>query len=323
MRISIEKLTVEAQKTGFRAEILEKVARLTGLLNSLGSHPFLREKIVLKGGTALNLFILDVPRLSVDIDLNCIGAHSKESMMEERPKIEKAAQAVFSREGFMIRHIPKEHAGGKWLLRYQSAFGQTGNLEVDMNFMFRIPLWPVKAMDSHPLGPWKATAIPVMDFNELAAGKIVALFSRGQARDLFDCHQIFYKCDPDYQKLRLAFVVYGAMNRKDWRTVSLNEVNFNAAELTRQLVPTLRHQSIWTKRNSEEHGKRLVEECRQALSVLLPFNDDEVEFLDRILDKGEINPFLLSMDNQLCERIRRQPLLEWKALNVRKHKGLS
>jgi plasmid maintenance system killer protein len=84
-------------------------------------------------------------------------------------------------------------------------------------------------LDSHPLGPWKATAIPVIDFHELAAGKIVALFSWGQARDLFDCHQIFYKCDPDYQKLRLAFVVYGAMNRKDWRTVSLNEVNFNAA----------------------------------------------------------------------------------------------
>jgi predicted nucleotidyltransferase component of viral defense system len=58
MRISIEKLTAEAQKTGFRAEILEKVARLTSLLNSLGGHPFLRKKIVLKGGTALNLWIL-------------------------------------------------------------------------------------------------------------------------------------------------------------------------------------------------------------------------------------------------------------------------
>jgi hypothetical protein len=37
--------------------------------------------MVLKGGTALNLFVLDVPRLSVDIDLNYIGAADRETML--------------------------------------------------------------------------------------------------------------------------------------------------------------------------------------------------------------------------------------------------
>lgn len=70
MKISPEKLAAEAAATDFRTVTLEKVANLLGLLNALQSHPFLKGKLVLKGGTALNLFVFDVPRLSVDIDLN-------------------------------------------------------------------------------------------------------------------------------------------------------------------------------------------------------------------------------------------------------------
>ncbi len=74
MKISPEKLAAEAETTGFRPDLIEKVAQLLGLLDALRSHPFLKGKLVLKGGTALNLFIFDVPRLSVDIDLNYVGA---------------------------------------------------------------------------------------------------------------------------------------------------------------------------------------------------------------------------------------------------------
>ncbi len=57
MKISQEKLTAQAERTGFRADVLEKVAHLLELLNALGSHPFLKGKLILKGGTALNLFV--------------------------------------------------------------------------------------------------------------------------------------------------------------------------------------------------------------------------------------------------------------------------
>jgi predicted nucleotidyltransferase component of viral defense system len=69
MKISPEKLAAEAEATGFRPDVLEKVAQLLGLLDALRSHPFLKGKLVLKGGTALSLFVFEVPRLSVDIDL--------------------------------------------------------------------------------------------------------------------------------------------------------------------------------------------------------------------------------------------------------------
>ena len=113
MRISAERLAAAAEATGFRAELLEKVAKLLGLLDAIQQHPFLRGELALKGGTALNLFVFDVLRLSVDIDLNYIGAESREAMLAERPQLEEALSAVFGREELSSRQIASEHAGSK------------------------------------------------------------------------------------------------------------------------------------------------------------------------------------------------------------------
>ena len=73
MKISHEMLKNQAELTGFRTDILEKVGLLMHLLEAVRSHPFLKGRLALKGGTALNLFVFDVPRLSIDIDLNKTG----------------------------------------------------------------------------------------------------------------------------------------------------------------------------------------------------------------------------------------------------------
>ena len=323
MNISPDKLVTEAEATGFRPDLLEKVAHLLGLLDAIQSHPFLKGKLVLKGGTALNLFVFDVPRLSVDIDLNYVGAEDRDGMLSERPEVEQAVQAVFAREGFAVRRMPEEHAGGKWSLRYASASSQGGNLEVDINFMFRVPLWPVRACDSHRVGAWQATGIPVLDRHELAAGKLVALLARRQVRDLFDSHRILRMDGLDPHHLRTGFVVYGAMNKKDWRTVSADDVDFDPMDLARRLVPTLRVNAVGVQAEPAEYGERLVRECREGLSAVLPFTDPERTFLDLLLERGEIVPKLLTADEPLQGRIQHQPLLKWKALNVRQHKGLS
>lgn len=320
MKISPEKLAAVAESTGFRLEMIEKAAHLLHLLNALQSHPFIKGKLALKGGTALNLFFFNIPRLSVDIDLNYVGTEDRAAMLEERPKLEQAMQAVFSREEFTLRRMPEEHAGGKWSLRFPSATGRTGNLDVYINFMFRIPLWPVKEMDSRQLGDWQAKNQPVFDIHEIAAGKIAALLSRRQVRDLYDCHRILQMDNLDLDRFRVAFVTYGAMNRKDWRTVSVDDVNFEPEEFSRQLVPTLRINEREKLENLSECGSRLVAECRRMLTALLPFTEAELNFLDSLLDKGEIAPGLLTDDPSLQDRIHRHPLLTWKAVNVRRHR---
>lgn len=309
------------EATGFKADVIEKVLHLLNLLNKLNSHPFLKGKFALKGGSALNLFVLNIPRLSVDIDLNYIGAIELERMLADRPKVEKAVQAVFSREGFTVKKKPEAHAGGKWRLSYQSFEGLSGNIEVDLNFMFRVPLWPVMTLNSHPVGSYGARGIQVLDIHELAAGKLCALLARQQGRDLFDSHQLLNHEDLEQKRLRLAFVVYGAMNRKDWRTVSLQAVDIAADDLSHRLLPLLRVSSAGADESPALYGKRLVKECRDRLSAVLPFTDSETEFLNLLLDRGEIVPSLLTSDKDLQERISRHPLLEWKALNVRQYKG--
>ena len=66
----------------------------------------------------------------------------------------------------------------------------------------------------------------------------------------------------------------------------------------------------------------LVEQCRAGLGALLPFGDAERAFLDLLLDEGHIDSGLLTHDTALQERIQAHPLLEWKAQNVRRHRGL-
>ncbi len=76
-----EELMREAAASGFQPEPLEKVIHLLELLEALRSHPFLKDRVALKGGTALNVFLFDLPRLSVDIDLNYIGEVAHETML--------------------------------------------------------------------------------------------------------------------------------------------------------------------------------------------------------------------------------------------------
>lgn len=322
MKVSKEKLLADASATGFRPEILEKVIQLLHLLEALYTHPFLtRERLALKGGTALNLFILDVPRLSVDIDLNYIGAADRDTMLAERPKVDQAIDAVCRREGFAVRRAARdEHAGGKWSLRYESSVGEGGNLELDINFLLRVPLWPIANQDSRQVGSYQARKIPVVDLHELAAGKLAALLSRRAVRDLYDAHRLLTLELPDRDKLRLAFVVYGGVNRKDWRTVSAKDVAFDASELEQQLLPLLRTAEAGQLVSSDKWGEKLVAEGRQRLDAVLPFSAREREFLDKLMDHGEIDPSLLTDDGELRERIRQHPGLQWKALNVRQFK---
>ena len=321
MRISPEALAAEAEATGFRPDVLETAVQLLSLLSALTRHPALRGKLALKGGTALNLFVFDAPRLSVDIDLNYVGAQKLSELQTQRPMLEAAVESVFRREDFVVRRTRSGHAGGSWSLRYPSAGGQYGRLEVDINFMYRLPLWPVTNMDSIGLGRWHATSIPIVDLHELAAGKLAALLARGRARDLFDSRLIFRMSGLDRERLRIAFVVYGAMVRRDWRTVSAADVRFDAAELTRHLMPTLNREALPRDPDPNAYGTSLVDECRRGLGTLLPLSPVELEFLDQLMENGEVKPALLTANAGLQQRIRSHPLLEWKSHNVRQFRS--
>lgn len=309
----------EAAHSGFRVEVLEKVIRLLELLGALRSHPFLKPRVALKGGTALNLFLFDVPRLSVDIDLNYIGAVDRETMLAERPGTEQAIGAVCARLGLQVKRIPTDHAGGKCRLSYTEVSGRPGTLELDINYMLRTPLWPHLVIDSRPVGGFTATDVPVLDVHELAAGKLAALLSRSASRDLFDTRELLLQGNLERARLRMGFVVYGGINRRDWRAVSRDDVLADPREIDRLLVPMLRSDVAPGRAQVEKWSADLVADCKDLLSIVLPLEPNEREFLARLNDHGEIVSEFLTDDPVQQDRIRTHPGLLWKALNVRKN----
>jgi hypothetical protein len=243
-------------------------------------------------------------------------------MPGDRPKVQQAVQAVCGRLGIQVRRSPIDHAGGKWRLSFTSVHGRTGTLALDVNFMLRTPLWPLVIRDSRTLGPFRATQVPLLDIHELVAGKMAALMTRSLARDIFDVRQMLSASDLDHAKLRLAFVVYGGINRRDRREVAVDDVRVDPDEIDRMLLPILRADLNPPKDGISAWTNQLVDDCRDGLSAVLPLAPNEVAFLDRQNDNGDIAPELLTHDPDMQATIRVHPGLRWKALNVKKHHGI-
>jgi predicted nucleotidyltransferase component of viral defense system len=82
-----QKLAQQADEIGFVRDTLEKVFRLTEILRFMDSDPLLSSRLALKGGTAINLAVFNLPRLSVDIDLDYTQDNSLDDMMKDRETI--------------------------------------------------------------------------------------------------------------------------------------------------------------------------------------------------------------------------------------------
>ena len=83
--LTIDNIKETANATGFIRDTVEKVMRLIDILESIFSTKW-KDKLVLKGGTAINVFYVNMPRLSVDIDLDYIGV-SREEMLADKDEL--------------------------------------------------------------------------------------------------------------------------------------------------------------------------------------------------------------------------------------------
>ena len=71
----------QAKELGFVRDTFEKVCRLADILAFMENEPLLSDSLALKGGTAINLTIFDLPRLSVDIDMDYSHNVDREEML--------------------------------------------------------------------------------------------------------------------------------------------------------------------------------------------------------------------------------------------------
>lgn len=312
---SKESLLKTARELDYKPEILEKVYSLLTTLKQFMSVPYLQERLVLKGGTALNLFTFDeVPRLSVDIDLNYIGQLDREEMIKERQVINDAIKQILQQNKFELYRNPGHHAGGKMVWRYQSVLGQGGNIEIDLNYMYRRTLWP--CVQQKPKLPFEEDfTVPILDIHELAAGKLSALFTRQAGRDFFDAHCLFTKCQLEPNKLRLAFVVYLAMTSIKISDLGSNKLQYDLFDIRNKLLPVLRQQKLPRKKDDlKVWADEMLEELKVGLKTVLPLRGKELEFIELIRESGIVQPELITEDKTLQDIILIHPAIKWAVI---------
>ena len=188
--------------------------------------------------------------------------------------------------------------------------------------MARQPLFGTARMESRPLGEMRASDVLVLDLQEIVAGKLVALFDRHAARDLFDARRILSIKGLDWRRIKAAVLAIGACGRRDWRTISVDAIKGDPRELRQKLAICLPRDRFAGKGDVDAWIEETVALCREKFAFLFDLTANEREFLDGVLDRGEINPDLLDVAPEIHTRIGAMPMLAWKCQHIRKHRGL-
>lgn len=165
--------------SSFTPPTVDKVERLLEVLAALRDDPLLGSVFVLHGGTALNVFSEDLPRLSVDVDLMYVGELDVTAMQAERPRVDARLRAVVGKLGYVVRGTNDEHSGQTYRLRYGDEY-----IKVDVTYLARVALLEAVEQWCPICSP--PVSFPVLDRRELVAGKVKALMERIASRDLYD-----------------------------------------------------------------------------------------------------------------------------------------
>ncbi len=314
---SVEYLTNLAERTGFRTEGLQKQMTLLSILRDINRHPKLKTAYALRGGTAINLMWFSLPRLSVDIDLNYIGSPDRDIMQKERPHLEAELKKLAEAMGITVQHTPDDYAGGKWRLRVPNVFGGTFTLELDLNYIMRVPVWDTVYKKPYNLDEDYIFDCLTVSFEELFAGKIKALLDRSAGRDLYDAWKLSERTiEFDREKLKKNLLLFGLTIDTDWRKKDLKTIDqIDQQMLTGQLLPLV-------KDSDEIDLKTMKNAAKDLLAPMLKYDDTERMFMDRFYNEGKYEPELIFSDDGQIERLKNHPALLWKLQNHRKHLGI-
>ena len=310
-------ITDQAHRGGWLEPTTERVLRMLDLLNTIARHPDIGGALALKGGPHLAAFEWNFARLSVDLDFNFVGGVTREQLMEARPIIEAALIECARSEGLTPRRVRDDHGGSKWRMTYRALTGANGTVEIDVNYMSRVPLEPAQRRSTMPLPGVELRNILVMSTAEVASGKLLALLDRTRARDVYDAHRIIGARWHEQANLRRAFVVGLAGARRPWREILAAPIELDAAEIDRMLLPLLR--IVERPKAVDVWADALCRDVDSGVRSLRTPTADEVAFLDAVAERGEIDPALLGIDadDPVHGRILASPILEWKSHNVR------
>ncbi|HLR78523.1 MAG TPA: nucleotidyl transferase AbiEii/AbiGii toxin family protein [Burkholderiaceae bacterium] len=161
------------------------------LLLAVTPAVFNNDIFAMKGGTAINLFVQDMPRLSVDIDVvyrpwQMQRDEALQAINNELATISQRLQP----HGLQTRLIRSKDLGDTKLI----VENERSQVKIEVNIVFRGTVLPV---EYRPLSTKVSDLfgvefdVPILARDELYAGKLVAALDRQHPRDLFDVWQLY------------------------------------------------------------------------------------------------------------------------------------
>lgn len=171
------------------------------------------DRFALKGGTAINLFVRDFPRLSVDIDLVYLGDESRDEALdyvtEALDRIADQIEAALPSASITRAYQAKADA----LRLVISESGPTVKIEISP--VLRGTVYPVeeRAVVQPVEDEFGFAEIQVVSHSDLYAGKLCAALDRQHPRDFFDIYQLL-KNEGISDDLRKTFIVYLASHNR-------------------------------------------------------------------------------------------------------------
>lgn len=326
-------LNQAAKETGFIQDTFEKVSRLSEVLSRISNDNFLSQRLALKGGTAINLAFFNLPRLSVDIDLDYTKNNSRDEMFTERELITSKINSIMSELGYDIKteKTKNVHALHSNIYTYQNSSGGIDNLKVETNYMLRSHILGIKPYETKELKGIASTSISCIHPIEIFGTKITALLTRGAARDLYDIRNLvnnlasFSKEQVDM--LRKCTIFYMVLNSdKTFEKFDISNVDLISKEKIRtDLIPVLSHSERRKGGFKLDDTKNSV---KKALTVFLEMTDKEKDYIQSFFNcyyKPELlfeDKSITSFDPQIViSRVQNHPMVNWKQQKIAEHKN--
>ncbi|MGL4483329.1 MAG: nucleotidyl transferase AbiEii/AbiGii toxin family protein [Anaerovoracaceae bacterium] len=313
--INFDKVTLErtAKNFGFMPATFEKVYRLINVLQFLNLDDYLKKYLALKGGTAINLTLFDLPRLSVDIDLDYCNDNTREQMLLEREIITEKINAYMLSDGYITKNVSKfSHSLDSLVYGYSTLFGGTDNLKIEINYSLRTHIFETanrtvitKVFENSP-------NLKIVNIVEIYAAKINALLSRGLARDLYDVNNMIFAkvlSKEESNLLRKSILFYSVLSGNE-NVINLNFSsidNIDNRKVKRGLYPVIS--------SAEKFDLVIVKEKVSIyLKELLVYTEKEKQFIKEF-NLGNYQPELLFSDSDIINRIQKHPMIAWELLN--------
>lgn len=300
----------KAEELDFIQNTLEKVYRLADVLAYINSNSMLKEILALKGGTAINFTIFDLPRLSVDIDLDYLKPVSRDEMLEGRKLITEDIQRHMRNEGYELSPKSKyHHSLDSFIFSYTNLSGINDNIKIEINYSLRSHIFQAEKCvikSPHIVSDYTVNSLSAI---EIFGSKINALVSRSAARDLYDVNNMLnFKIfdETKYEMLKKCILFYAAISSKEpFVGFDINRID----SITNNKIKTGLRPVIRKKENFDFVAAKVS--VKTFISDLLVLTDLEKQFLT-CFRKKEYKPELLFQEPEILDRIRMHPMALWK-----------